>query len=697
MMVKKEWRPAGDLTPDDARVRELADKLNISALTALLLFNRGCTELESAAKFLSAAVDPFFDPFLLNDMNRAVERIIKAVDEKEKIVIYGDYDVDGVTSVSILYRYLSEIGARVTYHVPDRESEGYGVNRDTLKALCESGNSLIVTVDTGITAIEEAEFASGLGMDMVITDHHECREELPEVRAVVNPKRRDSTYPFSELAGVGVAFKLICAIEMTRCPCEDPKAVSERMADKYIDLVAIGTVADVMPLVSENRMIVSKGLEKLNRAPCISAAALCERSGVKGQITASTISFTLAPRINAAGRMESADTAVRLFLSDEYETAYELAGVLCEDNRVRQEEENRITSAAAEKIDKKDGRRIIVLADDGWSSGIIGIVASRLTERYGVPSIMIALDGDLGKGSGRSIPGINLAELLGECSDKLEKYGGHSLAAGLTVRRDRLDEFIEAINDKISEKYGALPPPVMTYDAEVRANDINITQVRQIGLLEPFGVANSSPLFRINGCEITGIAPLSSGKHTRLTVRKDGIEYATLFFGRSPESLGVDVSEKVDLLFTMSENEFRGNVSVQMLVRGLKLSDEEELEIARKRFADIMNGAEYGQGEQLLPSREDIAYVYRYIRAELQAFGTRVNLRRLCAVSSGRIGIIKARLSVEILADAGIINIKNSENDEIYSIKINQVNGKTDIEKTPLYLKLMSQERHILQ
>ena len=697
MMVKKEWRPAGDLTPDNAQVRELAEKLNVSALTALLLFNRGCTELESASKFFSAAGDPFFDPFLLSDMNRAVDRIIKAVDDLEKIVIYGDYDVDGVTSVSILYRYLSGIGARVGYHVPDRESEGYGVNKGTLKALCESGTSLIVTVDTGITAAEEAAFASELGMDMVITDHHECREELPKAGAVVNPKRNDSAYPFSELAGVGVAFKLICAIEMARCPCEDRKAVSERMAEKYIDLVAIGTVADVMPLVSENRIIVSKGLEKLNKAPCIPAAALCERSGVKGQITASTISFTLAPRINAAGRVESAETAVRLFLSDEYETAYELAGMLCEDNRVRQEEENRITSAAEEKIGKDDDRRIIVLADDGWSSGIIGIVASRITERYGVPSIMIALDGDIGKGSGRSIPGINLAELLGECSDKLEKYGGHSLAAGLTVRRDKLDDFIKVINSKISDKYGALPLPAITYDAEVRSNDINITQVRQIGLLEPFGVANPSPLFRINGCEITGMTPLSSGKHTRLTVRKDGIDHSALFFGRSPESLGVDVSERVDLLFTMSENEFRGNVSVQMLVRGLKLSDEDELETARKRFDDIMNGADHDRSEHLLPSREDIAYVYRYIRAAFENSGGHVNVRRLSAHSCGKIGIIKARLSLEILADAGIINIKNSENDEIYSIKINQVNGKTDIEKTPLYLKLMSQERHILQ
>ena len=696
-MVKKEWRPAGERTPEDVQVKELAGKLNVSALTALTLFNRGCTEFEIASKFLSAAGDPFFDPFLLNDMNKAVDRIIKAVDEKKKIVIYGDYDVDGVTSVSVLYRYLSGIGARVGYHVPDRESEGYGVNKDTLKTLCESGNSLIVTVDTGITAIDEVEFASSLGMDVVITDHHECREDIPKAVAVINPKRHDSDYPFKELAGVGVAFKLICAIEMTRCPEEDRNSVSERMAEKYIDLVAIGTVADVMPLISENRIIVSKGLEKLNRAPCVPAAALCDRSGVKGQISASTISFTLAPRINAAGRMESAETAVRLFLSDEYEAAYELAGVLCEDNRVRQEEENRITSAVAEKIGENDDRTIIVLADDGWSSGIIGIVASRLTERYGVPSIMIALDGELGKGSGRSIPGIDLVGLLGECSDQLEKYGGHSLAAGLTVRRDKLDDFIKVINNKISEKYGALPTPVITYDAEVSVNDINITQVRQIGLLEPFGVANPSPLFRINECEITGITPLSRGKHTKLTVRKDGKDCTALFFGRSPESLGVDISERVDLLFTMSENEFRGNVSAQILVRCLKLSDEDGLETARKRFADIMSGAAFGQNESILPSREDIAYVYRYIRAVYETSGGRVNVRRLCALSCGKIGIIKARLSVEILADAGIINIKNSENDEIYSIKINQLSGKTDIEKTPLYLKLMSQERHILQ
>ena len=695
-MVKKEWRPAGERTPDDLQVKELADRLNISALTALTLFNRGYTEPERAAEFLSAESNPFFDPFLLNDMEKAVDRIIRAVDEKEKIVIYGDYDVDGVTSVSILYRYLSGIGATVGYHVPDRESEGYGVSKDTLKALYDSGTSLIVTVDTGITAIEEADFASSLGMDMVITDHHECRDDLPEAAAVINPKRNDFGYPFKELAGVGVAFKLICAIETERCPLEDRNTVSERIAEKYIDLVAVGTVADVMPLVSENRTIVSKGLERLNSGSCTAAAALCERAGVKGQITASTISFTLAPRINAAGRMESAETAVRLFLTDEYETAYELAGTLCEDNRIRQEEENRIFSAAEEKIGKDDDRRIIVLADESWSSGIIGIVASRITERYGVPSIMIALDGEFGRGSGRSIPGINLAELLGECSDQLEKYGGHSLAAGLTVRRDRLDDFISVINSKISDKFDKIPPPTITYDAEVRSNDINIKQVRELSLLEPFGVANPSPLFRINGCEIIAVTPLGTGRHTKLTVRKDGIDHTALFFGRSPESLGVDVSEKVDLLFTMSENEFRGNVSVQMLVRCIRISGEDELEAERKKFSDIMSGAAFGQDESIIPSRDDIAYVYRYIRAASETNGGYVNVRRMCAVSSGKTSLIKARLSVEILADAGIINVKKHDSDEIYNIQINHVSGKTDIEKTPLYIRLMSQERHTL-
>ncbi|MBP3369173.1 MAG: single-stranded-DNA-specific exonuclease RecJ, partial [Clostridia bacterium] len=453
----------------DAAVRQMAQELGRSELFSVLLYNRGYRTAEDAFRFLRFEEADLHDPFLLADMDKAVERVLRAVETGEKICIYGDYDVDGVTSVSILYLYLGSLGANVTMKIPKREGEGYGVSCNAIEALAQEGVKLIITVDTGITAGAEVEYAKTLGVDFVVTDHHECRIELPDACAVVNPHRPDCTYPFKELAGVGVVFKLVCACQITRCRQNGSSVIDgiRKVCTDYADLTALGTIADVMPIVDENRLIVSMGLKIMEDRPRPGLAALIdaasskksgEESPRKRKITSGFIGFGIAPRINAAGRISDAAIAVRTLLAPKGKEAEDYAEELCAINRQRQIEENRIAEKAYEMIEDiadLDSNPVIVLDSNEWQQGIIGIVSSKITERYGLPSILVSFYGsvgfaecdfDDGKGSGRSIKGLNLVEALGYCDDLLVKYGGHELAAGLTVKRGNLDEFRERIN-----------------------------------------------------------------------------------------------------------------------------------------------------------------------------------------------------------------------------------------------------------
>lgn len=703
-MKKKQWKRRSAFDLSSPQVRELADSLGITPVTSLLLCSRGVEDPGSARSFLARDRKGLYDPFLMKDMDRAAERIAEAIANNENIVIYGDYDVDGVTSVSILYEYLSECGASLSYYVPSREKEGYGVNTEAVSEFAERGVSLIITVDTGITAVEEVSFASSLGIDTVITDHHECQSTLPPARAVVDPKRQDCSYPFSGLAGVGVAFKLICAIEILRNPGRDREELISRMCGKYIDLVAVGTVADVMPLTDENRILVGLGIDAMKNSTRESIAMLLAESGskiyesgsVSGlNVSSSTISFTLAPRINAAGRMESADIAVELFLSKDPDKTRALAVKLCNANIRRQEEENKIVQAVSERIGSEGGdRHIIVLSDDGWSSGIIGIVASRITEKYGVPSILVTFDEDSGRGSGRSVPGIDLVEALSGCSDLLIKYGGHSLAAGLAIERKNFDKFRDRIESRVASLIRTHDiVPVIEYDCELSSRDISLRQIAEQSCLEPFGVSNPAPLFRMNRVRITDIMDLKGGKHTRLTVSKDGIEYTALMFGTRRDSLDVVISDEVDLLFSMSENEFRGNTTLQLIVKAISLSQEPDLDALRARYSEIKKGAKYGREENILPSRDEIAQVYRYIKDRAGGFrDDRVSLRRMAGDLSGKVSYLQIRASVAVLEGAGLISGASSDLcPDLYRFAINYVRSKVDIEKSPVYMKLKGQ------
>lgn len=695
----KKWELRSDKTRSDPEIIAISKELGISPITALLIYNRGQKTPEAAKKFLSVLSGSYYDPFLMPDMDKAVERILKAIENKEKTVIYGDYDVDGVTSVSILYTYLKELGLESEYYIPSRSTEGYGVNNEAIKSLSEKKVTLIITVDTGVTALDEIKFASSLGIDVVVTDHHECLAELPEAVAVVNPRRADSKYPFCELAGVGVVFKLLCAINQ-RLKGNDLDA------RKFIDLVAIGTVADVMPLTDENRLFVAEGLRILNTSPRMGISALMKAVS-KGdkqrksqqKITSSVISFTIAPRINAAGRIESAEKAAELFLCTSPYVADSIADELCEINRRRQAEENRIIDEASEKIREDldlEKDKVIVLARENWHHGVIGIVSSRITERFAMPSVLISFDeNNIGKGSGRSVKGINLVEALTYCSDLLIKYGGHELAAGLTVSRENFDAFRERINKFVRENASETAGTVtVEADAFVNIDDITLDQAKELLLLEPYGVANPSPTFFLKDAVVRDVVSLAE-KHSKLVLESDGKIFPALYFGHSRSSLDIYKGDVVDISFTMGINEFRGVTDVQVIVRDVrrKITDE-SIEITpadKEKFRGIANGNTFRRADDILPCRDDFAQVYLYLKRRPNMREDTVGLREMISYFGGRIGYVKLMIILHVLCETELITLEfASECDENFHFGVNYVKNKIDIEKSPFYIKVRS-------
>lgn len=702
--MNKRWTIRSEYPGMNPEICQMGNRLNVSPLTAGLLWNRGIRDYESAYQFLSFADNIFHDPYLLADMEKAVDRIEKALASDERMAIYGDYDVDGVTSTSLLYLYLSSRGAKnLTYYIPARMDEGYGVNQTAIERLSAEGVTLLITVDTGVTAIEETEQAKKLGMDLVITDHHECREILPDAVAVVNPMRSDgeNCYPFHPLAGVGVAFKLVTAMEIRRLG-KDADYLSEICA-KYIDLVAIGTISDVMPLLDENRLFVSMGLHQLSKNPRPCVRCLLEeanrRSGrteaVKSTVTSSMIGFTVAPRINAAGRMDRADKAVRLFLSSDPEEIRAAASELCDINKMRQDEENRIVDEAVSMIEAlpyDPNRRVLVLSSDHWNSGVIGIVSSRITDRYGLPSILITFDGEDGKGSGRSVKGLNLVEALADSDDLLIKFGGHELAAGLSIKRENLDAFVKRINGFVLHKLadGENLMPALTVEFPVKAEDLTLAQADQLRILEPFGPGNPIPQFLLQNARVSEITDLS-GKHTKLSVRANGLTFVALFFGCPRATLDLVCGDTVDLVFQLSINEFRGNQTVQLIVKDFRTAGAqirpEEIRLAQ----EILDGKSYCESDGILPCRDDFARIYLYLRhRSVQGRDKYISSREFLSAYPD-IGYVKLHLILEVLVETGLISLDGgSIASDLAVYRLSPVRQKIDLEKSELYLKIKS-------
>ena len=701
-------------------VSEIAASLGINPVVAKLLYNRGYTSVESAKAFVYMESEMLLDPFKMKDIEKGISGIAAAVKEGKKITVYGDYDVDGVTSVCTLYLYLKSIGANVDYYIPNRAGEGYGVSPAAIDAIKESGSTLIITVDTGTTAVEEVEYAKSIGVDFIITDHHECRSDLPDALAVINPHRPDCEYPFKELAGVGVVFKLICAYE-ERVMGYSRLQAAKRIFSLYADLVAIGTIADVMPIKEENRIIVRYGLAMIENTDRIGLAALIEAASAKNdlqrsaqrkkkvKITSGYIGYTLAPRINAAGRIKTASLAVELFLSDNKARAREIAEELCRTNKERQAEENKIMQEAYEKIEKYDIEKnpVIVLDADTWHHGVIGIVASRITEKYTRPAILVSFEGnesetpspdDVGKGSGRSIKGMNLVDALCHCSDHLVKFGGHELAAGLSVTRSELDTFRRLINEyavsNLSEKDMV---QTVEADCELDFTDVNLALAKGIQLLEPYGVSNPIPAFVLRGVTVNDINGISDGKHTRLSIGNGRYTLSAMYFSNSPESLNIFVGDKVDVLFNLDVNEWGGRESAQLIVRDIKpsVSEKKKYEIEKARFEEIRNGASFTAEENVLPDREDFAAVYRFIQSSVRSGVDVIShkdiISRIRVADEGsNIGYVKLKVIIMVFTELNIVGIENLP-DETYKFKLHYSTTKAKLEKSTLLRRLRSQ------
>ncbi len=546
-------------------VEKIKNEYGISSLLAKILVNRNLTKKEDIDLFLRPNRHDFHNPYLMPDMAKAVDRIIKAINNNEKILIYGDYDVDGITSVTVVKSFLLERNAQVTHYIPNRLNEGYGLNKNAIEKIAKDGVNLIITVDCGISGIEEVEYANSLGLEVIVTDHHEVGEKLPNAIAVVDAKRKDNTYPFRELAGVGVSFKLIQAISQKL-------ELEEKEYLKYLDIVCIGTISDIVPLVDENRVIAKLGLKLVEVTKNIGLKALIDVAGYK-QIDSFTVSFGLAPRINACGRMGKEKEALNLFLTKDPKVASEIAIRLNEYNVERQEIEKKIYEDAVKKIEEgKEEKPAIVLGSEDWHHGVIGIVSSKITDLYFKPSILVCFEGEEGKGSGRSIPGFDIYESLTNCSENLEKFGGHSMAVGVTIKKQNFEKFKEEFEKYAQNSNICDIIPIIKIDEEVTLADVSIKAVEELKMLEPYGEANKTPLFMYKNLRIHSIRTLSEGKHIKLTLKDNNFYIDSIGFNLGHLAQEYQIGDKVDVVGFLEINKFNGRENLQINLKDLRKS-----------------------------------------------------------------------------------------------------------------------------
>ena len=642
----------------------------LSPLLCRVLSLRGVNTPDEARAMLYGGTECLHDPLLILGMKDARERVLRAIREKETVAVYGDYDVDGITATCLVTDWLRGRGLTCYPYIPDRNEEGYGLNCAALDTLRSRGVSLVITVDCGITAVEEAEYAASLGIDMVITDHHECRPDaLPQVAALVDCKRGGDDYPNKNLAGVGVALKLVCA-------CDGD---AEEMLARYADLVAIGTVADVMPLTDENRFLVRRGLQQIADAPRPGIAAMLKESSIEpGRLTASTVGFSLAPRLNAAGRLGKAGIALDLIMSRDMDTAARLARELCELNRERQRIENEIWKEANAMMAGAVPDGPIVLASDSWNQGVIGIAASRLAEQYSLPAIIVCMNGDVGKGSCRSYGGFNLYEALSACSGHLIGFGGHALAAGLNVHRDKLDDFRAAL-----QTYYRLnrPEAVPEVQCDLLITDpalLSLPNVRSLDLLEPYGNANPKPVMCVSGVRLESISEVGGGRHCRMRIRMGTSHFECIFFSHSAAEAGVREGEKIDMAFTPQVNEYRGSTTVQLVASAVRPHDPSAL------CAHILRGDRETDWAAAVycPERADFVRVWRSLPPDYCCGADDAAILAQCPQGMDPETYC---LCLMVLREAGLLA---GPGGGIYSARCASISGKADLEATGLIQSL---------
>ena len=646
-----------------------------SPLTAMVLAGRGLSDPAGARESLGCD-SPLPDPFLLGDMDRAAERVRRAIENKERIAVFGDYDVDGITATCLLTDFLRSQGADCLSYIPGRLEEGYGLNPIAIRQLGEEQVKLIITVDCGITALEEASLCRELGMDLVITDHHECKEELPRAAAIVDPHKPGDGYPHQNLSGVAVAFKLACALS------GDPDGVLE----EYADMVCLGTVADVIPLVGENRVFVSRGLEALEHTKRPGLAALMEECGcAQGEITSSTIGYMLAPRINAAGRMGQVDLAIDLFLTQDENHARSVAAQLCELNRQRQQIESDIYRQALAMLPEGAPPEAIVLADEHWHQGVVGIVASRIAEEFACPAFLICLDGEHGKASSRSHGGFNLFNSLRELSPLLESYGGHELAAGFTIRRDKIDAFRTQVC-AMAASYFADGTHLSTLDLDcaIPPEMLTLPEIEGLNILEPCGSGCPKPQLMMTGLTVERIQSVGGGRHMRLRLRRGHYSLNAIFFSADPVSAGVAVGDVVDVAFHPQINEFRGVRSVQLNVIDIRPSCAAPCPVTLRRYQALLAGTITAQdAAALLPDRQVLGDVWRYLAAVPGGSLRESPLclcRKIVRRTEREMSLETLLTCLDIFRDVGLLDLKRIH--MTLSISLTPKPGKTDLTKS---------------
>ena len=647
----------------------LSAECNISSFTAMLAINRGIADGYALDMFLSDSPE-LSDPFLLCDMEKAVERVSAAITLGEKIAIFGDYDCDGVTATALMYSYLKSKGADVLYYIPDRITEGYGMNCDAVKKLYDLGVTLIVTVDNGISAIEEIDLATSYGIDVVVTDHHLPGEKIPEAVAVVDPHRFEDSSFCEYLCGVGVAFKFVCAMES-----DTP---GEQLLMEYAPLITLGTIGDVVPLLEENRGMCKVGIEQINNSANAGISALKSVSGVENKpLTASTVSFSLVPRINAAGRMGSSMRAVELLLTTDPVRASEIANELDRDNQSRQKLCENIYNEALDIIytNELQNRDIIVAAKPNWHLGVIGIVASKIAQSFSKPCILLGGDGELLHGSGRSIDGFNLFAAISSAKEQVEYFGGHELAAGVTLKAHNLDAFYNSLLEYAKDIKKVYPK--ITIDCRLRPQIIGEDLVREIKKFEPCGAGNPQPLFALVGATINSVVPLKNGKFIRLNIGRDGYNFNALCFMYSEQNFPFSKGDVIDIAFNLEISEYLGKTTVNLMVKELRPHniDEDLYFDTLSSYEQLLLDNEVENAESIYPNREDFAAVFRYLKSGSLTYDKIVY--KLHSLGAGKVSVI-----LNAFCSLGLA----SEKDGIYTL--NQCEGKVELLDAPIVKKL---------
>ena len=681
-MRYKQWKIAHPSPEGRAQL----ERAGIPSLLACVLSARGVTEPEQAWKLLTPGEEPLLDPMLLKDMDRAVLRVTRALKRGETIAVYGDYDVDGITATCLLTDCLTRLGGRVRSYIPDRLEEGYGLNQEAVLHLARQGVTLIITVDCGITAAREVEFARELGIDVVITDHHECKQAIPEAAAVVDPHRPDCPYPFKGLAGVGVALKLAMA-----AAGPDRAGLVFR---EYADLAAVGTVADVMPMTGENRTIVQTGLAALAHPRRVGLAQLMEEAGLGDKpVTSVSIGYTLAPRINAAGRMGQADLAAELLLTRDPGRAAALAQELCALNRERQTIECEIFQECVQRLERRPQSGVILLADEHWHQGVVGIVASRLTEKYSCPAFMVCLDQGMGKGSCRSWGGVNLFHLLTQCQDLLEGFGGHAMAAGFTVREENIPALECRLRQLVlEEQAGEELPSLLDIDAAVLPQELTVEAVEALDALEPCGAGNPRPVLVLTGAHVISAAQVGRGRHLKLRLEGRGVPLDAIFFSVDGSELGLTPGCRVDVAFYPQINDFRGVRSVQLQVVDLRHAMT-RAQLEQSIYEKYRRGEPLSpqEAQSLLPTRAEFVCLWRYLERQCAGQTFLEDTLARIAQKSARSGGQSERpnhtlVCLEVMEERGLISLERQSGR--VQITLHRLEHKVDLNASAILRRL---------